>query len=487
VLDYAAELGYTTLNEPSRFGLSLALGGGDVKLLEHVGAFATLANDGVRNELSPILKITKPDGSVLEERKETPGVRVFSENVARMITDVLSDNSARSYVFGENNFLTLGDIPVAAKTGTTNDSRDGWTVGYTPALAAGVWVGKNDSTPMKNAGGVRAAGPIWNEFMKEALKGKKIIPFIHPEIPITGKPILDGDVQGIVKVKVDKISGKLATQYTPQEDIEERSFAGFHSILHYIDKDNPLGPAPLDPSRDPQYKNWEEGVRKWVETSGEAASFKKPPTDFDDVHTPENIPKLTVSSPSDNQIITDNSFMIDIEVSATRRIAKVEYYIDDEFRESAGLNPYSRRLYFGNLGDGTHTISIIASDDADNHAKNSISIILQRGIAESPAPSPQKPSVSFIYPENQAIISRGNFPLTVRLFIQKPEFVNRLNVYYNDKNSNPIIIASQTIPITETVSLVWNDLPPSGAYPLYAIIIDKNGESYRSEILVSVN
>ena len=75
----------------------------------------------------------------------------------------------------------------------------------------------------------------------------------------------------------------------------------------------------------------------------------------------------------------------------------------------------------------------------------------------------------------------------MRLFIQKPEFVNRLNVYYNDKNGNPIIIASQTIPITETVSLVWNDLPPSGAYPLYAIIIDKNGESYRSEILVSVN
>ncbi len=487
VLDYAAELGYTTLNEPNRFGLSLALGGGDVKLLEHVGAFATLANDGVRNELAPILKVTKPDGSVLEEHKEISGIRVFSENVARMITDILSDNEARSYVFGENNFLTLGNIPVAAKTGTTNDSRDAWTVGYTPALAAGVWVGRNDSAPMKNAGGVRAAGPIWNEFMREALKGKAVIQFISPEIPITGKPILDGDVQGIVKVKIDKISGKLATQYTPQENIEEQAFANFHSILHYIDKDNPLGPAPIDPSRDPQYKNWEEGVRKWVETSGEAASFKKPPVDFDDVHTPENLPKLRIISPAENQVITDNSFMIDIDVFATRRIAKVEYYIDDEFRESAGLNPYSRRIYFGNIGDGAHTISVIASDDANNHTKISIPIILQRGIADSPVPSPQKPSVSFTYPENQAIISRAAFPLTLRLFIQKPEFVNRLNVYYNDKNSNPIIIASQTAPLTETASLIWSDIPPSGAYPVYAIIIDKNGESYRSEIMVSVN
>src|SRR3989344_6693813 len=170
VLDFADKLGYTTLRERSRFGLSLVLGGGEVKLLEHVSAFGVFGNDGIRQEPVAVLKVEGPDGRPIEEWKPGNGNKVVEPEVSRNITDVLSDNAARAYVFGESNYLTLPGRPVAAKTGTTNDFRDAWTVGYTPQITAGVWTGNNDNSEMKRgADGSKIAAPIWNQFMREAL------------------------------------------------------------------------------------------------------------------------------------------------------------------------------------------------------------------------------------------------------------------------------------------------------------------------------
>ncbi len=153
-IDFAERMGYSTFSDRSRFGLSVVLGGGEVTLLEHTSAYAALANDGVRFDTVPLLKVETPDADVLFEWEEKNGDRVLDANVARMITNVLSDDAARQYAFGGGSNLQLGGRPVASKTGTTNDYRDGWTLGYTPSLAVGVWGGNNDNTEMvRGAGG----------------------------------------------------------------------------------------------------------------------------------------------------------------------------------------------------------------------------------------------------------------------------------------------------------------------------------------------
>ena len=490
VLDYAARLGYTTLTDPGKVGLSLALGGGGVKLLEHTLAFAVLINDGVREETVSIMRVEKNNANVLEEWEESDGERVFSINSARMVIDILQDNSARAQVFGEGGPLVLKNRPAAVKTGTTNDYRDAWTIGGTPQIVAGVWAGNNDNSPMnKGDGGSRAAAPIWNAFMQGALKNTEVIQFPKPEIPVTGKPILDGTLDGAIKVKVDKVSGKLATEYTPAEYIEEQSFAEFHSIFHYIDKSAPLGPAPVQPSLDPQYSEWEKGITLWVEKSGSSDKLTKPPTEYDDAHVPANIPYLAILSPAPRAELHEDSVLVEIDVTAKRHLAKVEYELDGQFRESAGLLPYSRRVYFGSIPDGAHIITVTAFDDAGNRAKQEVEIALSRGksAGETSPLIPATPGVTILAPTKDAVIARDQFPFTVRLFVDKSELAELVNVYYNDKNGNPMLIGTVTSIAEEPIGVSWRTSPPSGPYTMYAILIDKNGESYRSEVKIIVN
>ncbi|NCC68442.1 MAG: hypothetical protein EOM14_09680 [Clostridia bacterium] len=150
VIDLAENLGYSTLYPRNRFGLSLVLGGGEVKLLEHTNAYSAFARDGQISPIVSILKIEDKNGRLLEEYKPD-SKKALDPQVARMVNSILSDNEARSYVFGEKNYLNLGDRPVGAKTGTTNDYHDAWTMGYTPSLVTGVWIGNSDNKGMKGA------------------------------------------------------------------------------------------------------------------------------------------------------------------------------------------------------------------------------------------------------------------------------------------------------------------------------------------------
>lgn len=170
MIEYARKMGESTFRDPSRYGLSITLGGGEVKLLEHVGAYSVFANGGNRVKPNPFLKITDESGEVVYDF-QADKERVLSEELAYMITDVLSDNQARSTTYGLNSDLKLSR-PAAAKTGTTDDHRDGWTMGYTPNLAVGVWVGNSDNTPMAGLYGSRSSSPIWNDFMETALAMK---------------------------------------------------------------------------------------------------------------------------------------------------------------------------------------------------------------------------------------------------------------------------------------------------------------------------
>lgn len=179
LLRLAGRLGLDTLSDADRFGLSLTLGGGEVRLLDLTSAFGTFANAGRRVTPAVILEARDAQGGLIESWRPSAGEPVLDERVAFLITDILADNNARAATFGFNSVLQIGR-PAAVKTGTTTDYRDNWTVGYTPELVTGVWVGNADNTPMINLGGVAGAGPIWHDFMRAALAGKPAGVFTPP-------------------------------------------------------------------------------------------------------------------------------------------------------------------------------------------------------------------------------------------------------------------------------------------------------------------
>lgn len=226
-LDFAKTLGITTLTNEDRYGLALVLGGGEVKLLEMTSAYSTFAADGIRSPVNFIKKIEDADGNVLYRAKQNR-LKVMSYQTARQINDMLSDNAARAPLFGWNSLLNIQDYDVAVKTGTTQKYNDAWTIGYSPTIAVGVWVGNNNNESTTQPG-VMLAGPIWNNFIKYALQKYPKENFIEPIQATTTKPILNGTSQGL------------------------------HSILHFVNKDDPQGEG--DSKDDPQYWHWENNIR----------------------------------------------------------------------------------------------------------------------------------------------------------------------------------------------------------------------------------
>ncbi len=172
----AAAMGITTFKDPAQYGLSLTLGGGEVMMTDMNVAFGVLANMGEKQTLTPILNVTDRHGKVIDEYKYTPGDRVLSRETAYIVGNILSDDGARSMVFGAGSMLNIKGHPeVSVKTGTTNDLRDNWTIGYTPDFVTAVWVGNNDNTKMSGlVSGTTGAAPIWNKIMTFILKDKMV-------------------------------------------------------------------------------------------------------------------------------------------------------------------------------------------------------------------------------------------------------------------------------------------------------------------------
>ena len=170
-INLAEKMGITTLDpQKIHYGLALAIGGGDVTLLDETSGYSVFANDGKRNPATPFLKIEDSSGKIIYQ-PQPENIPVLDPQVARKISSILSDNAARTPMFGPNSKLVVPGYTVAAKTGTSQDFRDGWTVGYTPSLTVGVWTGNNNNSPFREgADGVFVAAPIWNNFMSAALK-----------------------------------------------------------------------------------------------------------------------------------------------------------------------------------------------------------------------------------------------------------------------------------------------------------------------------
>ena len=245
-LNLAKKLGISTLTDPKRYGLSLVLGGGEVRLIEMVHAYSVFAQEGIWRPQSFILEIKDNQGNILEKWKDQPKLVIENQEAVRLLNDILKDNKARAPLFGgENNLVQIDDYEIAAKTGTTQDSRDAWVIAYTPSYVTGIWVGNNDNSPMLKGYSVLLAVPIWNHFAQKFLKDKPKEKFTPPKVSYPQKPMLNGEFIGIYKV---------GEKYFPQ----------IHNILWYVEKDHPLGPPPKNPEKDPQFKNWEKGVQKWL-------------------------------------------------------------------------------------------------------------------------------------------------------------------------------------------------------------------------------
>lgn len=214
-VELAHRMGITTLNDPDRYGLSMALGSGEVRLLDLTTVYNTFRNGGRLYQPVSVLKITNSRGEVLEQFDAGPGRQVLGPNgeqIAYLITDILSDNQARTYMFGAGNTMELADgRPAAVKTGTSNDWKDSWAIGYTPQITVGVWVGNNDSSQMQEIAGSNGAASIWQKVMDSYLQGQEIQGFQAPP--------------GITTVAICAHTGALAGDGCPAP-MEEKFVAG---------------------------------------------------------------------------------------------------------------------------------------------------------------------------------------------------------------------------------------------------------------------
>lgn len=425
VIDLAENLGYSTLYPRSRFGLSLVLGGAEVKLLEHANAYSAFANDGQVNQTTGILKIEDKSGRVIEEYSSSIR-KVLDSRVVKMINSILTDNDARTFIFGAKNFLTLPNRPVGAKTGTTNDYHDAWTIGYTPSLVAGVWVGNSDNQAMKGkADGSILAAPIWHDFMLKALDKTLVETFPTPDDYTTGKPILDGHIPSET-VSVDKETGFMATSSTPPELIEERAIPSYHSILYFIDKDNPLGPPPNNPAADPQFNLWEGPIKIWAEKNA-SSSLIASSTDLSsqNLHSPANLPVITVNSPQKNQIINSANLDIQVNISATRGINRTEYYINNNLWETQFANPVSFTKNIGFLNNGYHSLKVKSCDDLENCTEVTVDFNV---LVKNNQISASQNLIKIVAPVNETKFQKIDGLIDIKTQIKIPERVAKIKI-----------------------------------------------------------
>ncbi len=354
VIKKAHEMGITSLNKkPSYYGLGLVLGGGEVSLLELVSAYTTFPNNGRHNKINAILEVTDVDGKTLE--KYVPQEeRVFSKNTARMISSILSDNQARTPLFGPQSFLYFGpQKDIAGKTGTTNDNRDAWLIGYSSDITVGVWTGNNDNSPMKKGSSI--SGKPWRKFMEEALDQYDADSFKKYELPenFASLPnMIRGEWFGSETYYIDSISKKLATEFTPKETRMSVTQFDPHTILYSVNKNNPYKTG--NSQNDSQFKNWEYGVQTYAHEHYQHlySAAEEIPDEYDDVHTEDGIINIKEADFDfdiegvDNRYRKDEilEFEIDLEDIRSRDVLAVLYYINNNFIGSVQKDPFKFKI-----------------------------------------------------------------------------------------------------------------------------------------------
>ena len=375
------EMGFTTLQPTkenmSRVGLSVALGGGEVRLIDLVSAYSAFANGGKKVEPVAILKVEDKDGKILQEWKASDGKQVVTPEEAFIISSILADSEARSITFGLRSLLEIPGKTVSVKTGTTNDKKDNWTVGWTPSFIGGVWVGNNDNTSMKEvASGVTGASPIWRRIMLAALRNKTNEQIATPSgiismdvDKISGYPAHDGFaskkeffIKGTEpsgddpihkQIKVCKGEGKLANP----SDIGSGNY-DTKEVFYFKEED------PFESTYNPKTNKWQEGILNWLNT--QADSKYHPPTDYCGGSNPLWI---NINEPADKSRVDGNDVKIRVTVDDTYRVTKTEFWVDGNLKQT--IDSGSGELTV-NLTNGKHRVEIKSRDEKNNEGNRSI-------------------------------------------------------------------------------------------------------------------
>jgi 1A family penicillin-binding protein len=335
----AKSLGIESLTDPDRYGLTMVLGGGEVSLLELVSAYGGFANTGVYNPEVAILKVEGAEGDVMFEH-EDESERALNEQTALLVNDVLSDGQARAGLFAAGGAADFGAREVALKTGTTNDYRDVWIVGYTPDIVVGAWAGNNDNSPMvKKVAGLIIA-PLWRAFMDIALEK-------FPETQFPAPFDMTDDVKPVIKGEID-------TQNP-------------HEILHYVNKEDPLGSEPSNPGRDPQYWLWEQGMLAWY---GNTATSS--PVD-DNGDNPSGFSVL-ILNPSDGDSYYANAPVLVAVGGTNGTIVSADVYINRDRVGSIDTSTMSFEFIPQGLSSirGNNRLRVVATSDTGEKAESTI-------------------------------------------------------------------------------------------------------------------
>ncbi|PIS07871.1 hypothetical protein COT78_01405 [Candidatus Berkelbacteria bacterium CG10_big_fil_rev_8_21_14_0_10_43_13] len=363
-LKTAKDMGITSLTQRDRYGLSLVLGVGEVSPLEMASAYSTFANAGTHNETTPFLKVTDSSGKTLYDfDKDHPsGKQVLDPQIAYEMSSILSDNAARTPVFGSRSGLFLKERPVAAKTGTTSDFKDAWTDGYTPSLAVSVWTGNSNNKAMKKNGfGATLAAPIFHEFMTKALAGTAAEEFAKPD--------------GIQTITVERYSNKLPDEHATATTTDifatwqvPKEKENIYKQVTVCKGTNLIAPDGTNTalietkvfadlhSEKPSNPNWENPVRAWAEANGLATTI---PTGQCDVAAMS--PTIHFVSPADKATVT-GSTIITVTAIAPNGIANITYFIDDVQIGQTTSDPYTLKYDFNSISAGTHKLTAQISD-----------------------------------------------------------------------------------------------------------------------------
>lgn len=397
MLSTAYDMGISTLaptdDNAKRFGLSVTLGGGEVRLIDLTGAYSAFANGGLRQDPVAILKVTDREGNILEEFRPSQGRRVLTPEQAFLVNSILSDNNARSITFSPNSLLSIPGLTVAVKTGTTNDKRDNWTIGWTTKRVVGVWVGNNDNSPMTQvASGVTGASPIWRRILLSAVKGLAKEDFTIPPGIVSAsvdsvsgyrshdgftsrneyfskgtEPLIDDPMH--VMLKVCKEQGKLATP----ADVSRGNF-DLKEFFIFKENDPTSGPAGVN--------QWQKGIDEWVSTQTEEKYH--PPTDY--CSSSDQV-VVNISSPSDHAQLATN-FTVRGNAQSLGNINHMEVYVDDKSMGTSDRDSISVDVSYP---DGPHTIKISARDDKGNSGDSTIHVgvnVAWDWVPSTPSPSP---------------------------------------------------------------------------------------------------
>lgn len=379
MIETAQKMGISTLNDPTRFGPAITLGGGETKLLEMTGAFATFAAGGVYREPTPILEIKDAHGKIIYSYRDSGGNKALSEGVAFIISDILSDDGARSEVFGFGSLLHISGQDVAVKTGTTDDKRDNYAIGYTKDIAIGTWVGNNNNDQMAVvASGVSGASPIWRRAMLFALEGKEPNDFVAPS--------------NVIKVTVDRLTGGL-----PYDDKETRSewfvkgteptsVSTWYKRLEICKEDGKIANSACKDADETTTKTfidiqaelpeWQMNVDAWISENFTGQDEYFPPRmtsrlSFDDGEAVKDDPEVEIVGFEDGDEIYP-SFRLKVEVSSARDIEKVRIYVDDNEVASDKSYPYGYNFNFPPSQYGTHEFKAVVIDKSGDEGEDSV-------------------------------------------------------------------------------------------------------------------